>query len=674
MSITPTLRICLIIVCFSLVFNSSFQKVAAAEVTPTHFTVILHQLRGPECCERGNVKWFKRDLESLENNELVGNFAIRYDALQSESYIELIKKDAKNEYGALLEVTPQLAQHADVTYKSDPARWYEAQNVFLIGYTQEERKKIIDTYMAFYEKQMGVLPKFSSAWMIDAWSLAYLKEKYGIVAHQITREQFGTDSYTLYGGPVHYPYYPSSNWALIPDNTNTKMPLMMRQTIMDPVFVYGDKTDSYTSQPNDYFIRDDTTEYFKHLFFQAHAQNNPYTFALIGLENTMSESIQAEYEDQLRVVGTWQKNDASNRAVTISAFETWLRQQTNELTSYAGAAQKDANEKAWWINTPTYRARVRLSAGELSITDLRLYHKDFKDPYISTPAKSFGWWVVPFVLDGSRYFEGSTGGSIIKNDFVKNRPAEVGAPIKIILSKNVNTVELVNTENGKLIKSGTTNIVLFTPKDIQFTDTISLTTLTNLPPPLIQLKWTTSDEQDSWGFTLQEKTLLPFVNSTDLDAARNEYKPFLFPEKQFDTLHVANTSLYINNNRSIAGRNPVRLVLFPKNEKGEAILLPSYPQVTAEPHVEEIEFHEQHQNNGMIFIDFLNAKPMKTHVTVTHGDFSDDLTIYFAPNCKEQKLHCILHPRQAWWYLRTYLDDRARAKEEQRQKEEAFVD
>jgi hypothetical protein len=50
----------------------------------------------------------------------------------------------------------------------------------------------------------------------------------------------GVDSYTLYGGPVHYPYYPSQNWALVPAaQNNENMPIIVRQTITDPVYNYG---------------------------------------------------------------------------------------------------------------------------------------------------------------------------------------------------------------------------------------------------------------------------------------------------------------------------------------------------------------------------------------------------------------------------------------------------
>ena len=87
----------------------------------------------------------------------------------------------------------------------------------MIGYQPDDRKKLIDTYMTAFQNAFGYYPATSVSWMIDPLSLAYLQQKYGVSVQEITREQWGTDSYTIYGGPPHYPYKPSQNWAIVPD-------------------------------------------------------------------------------------------------------------------------------------------------------------------------------------------------------------------------------------------------------------------------------------------------------------------------------------------------------------------------------------------------------------------------------------------------------------------------
>lgn len=658
---------------FVTVFNSPAD--AIGDVSQNHFTIILNQVRGSECCGVGSLDNLKFQQAGLKKLNLIGNFALRYDVLTDSSFMSVVESDEQSEYGALLEITPELAKKAGAVYKSDVSKWYEAQNAFLIGYSQPDRKKIIDTYMGEFKEQLGFYPKFSSAWMIDAWSLAYLKQNYGISTHQLTREQFGTDSYTLYGGPVHYPYYPSKNWALIPDSSSETMPLIIRQTISDPVYVYGDKTDSYTSQPNDYFLRNDTTEYFKHLFTQAHTQVGSYTFALVGLENSMSEPMQTEFMKQLDFIYSWQNMSSNNKVVSVSDFELWRRSQVGaKMSIYHGVSSKDEAEQAWWINTSKYRARVRLSSGNLSITDLRIYDKNFRDPYYESEAKSLGWWVVPFVLDGSRYFEGSSDGTIIKNDNLKNRPVGVGNPIGINLDKDVEGLVVEETEYGKLFKTDNKQLVLFGDDQIKLFAQPNLESLNQLPKPLVDLGWTAEDGKNSWGFNFKDFVLKPFVSISNLDLVRNSFKSMLFPEKQLETFDAEKSSLYVNNDYAQVGRNPVRLVLFPKNAQGTGILLPKYPQIMSSKEVKDISVHEQHQNNGMIFIDLSNDKPLETTVTVKYEDFEKKLQVYFSPNCKNEKLYCLLHPKQFWWYLKTYLGDKTRAEEEIKQKTELFVD
>jgi len=187
--------------------------------------LIINQVRGNECCDEGNENALVQQIDSIKRNNLKGNFALRYDVLSNPAYTKILKNlkgeqvdDGEQfELGAFLEITPKLAQDASVLYKGDSDNWYKAQNVYTVGYEFEDRKKIIDKYMENFLLVFGYYPKFSTAWIMDTNSVNYMNEKYGIYVHQITREQWGTDSYTLIGGPPHYPYPPSSDWLFVPD-------------------------------------------------------------------------------------------------------------------------------------------------------------------------------------------------------------------------------------------------------------------------------------------------------------------------------------------------------------------------------------------------------------------------------------------------------------------------
>lgn len=644
--------------------------------TEKHFTVILNQVRANECCNPGNSDNFKKQLDFLSNLDLSAHFALRYDTLSNQEFIDLVKNYPQFEYGALLEIIPSLTKQADVIYKSDLSQWHEAQNVFLIGYKQAERKKIIDSYMDKFKTTLGYYPNFSVAWMIDSWSLAYLKKEYGINVHQITREQFATDSYTLYGGPMNYPYWPSNNWVLIPQEKNFSQPLIIRQTIMDPVFNYGDQTNSYTSQPNDYAIRNDTIKYFEHLFNQAHDQLNQYTFTTIGIENSMNPEYQKEFFNQLKLVKKWQNK--INIITTLSSFEEWLKNNMEEKISiYQGTSSQDLKEKAWWINTFQYRARLRLSQGELSLTDLRLYSQEFHDPYLNKTSNKFGWWIVPFVLDASRFYSSQQNYLKVYNDTLKNRPDYFGHPSRIVLAKEITNLSVIRQDQQIIFKTKESEIAKFKTDNI-FLKNLQKNSLINSPESLNNLIWFDKENNKSWGFSQKEEDsfikLTPFTEKTNLDQERKDYPQLLFPEFTQNILNIQKSYLHLNNTYAVAKRNPVRLVFFPKDLNSQTVILNAPPKVTTNKKISNIKIYQQHDSDGMLFIDLENDDPIKIEVNFTYQDFTKDLTVYFSPNCTKKIVYCLTHPQHSFWYLRSIVADRLRVANEEKYKKALFIE
>lgn len=664
---------------FSIIFTTFLflpTSVLAEENNQNHFTLIINQVRGTSCCDKGSLEHFNNQAKKLKELSLNGNFSLRYDALKDQKFIETANKYPEHEIGGLLEIIPSLASDAGVEYLGSETKWHEANHVFLIGYTQEQRKKLIDTYMSQFKQKFNRYPTFTNAWMIDAWSLKYLKSEYGVLAHEITREQYGTDSYTLYGGPVHYPYWPSVSWALMPDNTTKDiMPLILRQTITDPVFIYGDNSDSYTSQPNDYFIRADTTDYFKHLFQQAHLQpNNSYTFALIGLENSMPENVQTEYMKQLEFLAQWQ--NSMNQVLTVTDFQSRYRSVYENTQIYEGVAQKDTTEKAWWINTPSYRARIRLSNNTLFISDLRIFDPSIKDPYYDRKSTSFGWWITPFVLDGSRFFYEDTQNlnTLIRNDYLKERKAQYLSPTRIELPTDQN-VQVKALDNGISFLNGDNTIASFNENNFYIDPSSKLKLDSEITKNIFNsLQWKENDQDDSWGFNQKNNIYTPFININSINSQREKHPQLLFPELKNSSIDSTKTSLLVNNAYAIASRNPVRLILFPVDDKNNPVVLFDQPSVQTEKNVDKVSLYHPHGSNGMIFIDVENSGPDSNTVTIKLKDFQSSTNIYFAPNCKKEILYCITHPKQTWWFLRSLIEDRLRSQKEKESKEEKFVD
>lgn len=633
-------------------------------------TLIVNQVRGTECCSVGNLPSLNKQLQTLNRLDLPATFALRYDVLTDPKFLAVLRAYEGRQsidLGGFLEITPQLAENAGVKYLGDENNWYEAQFAYLIGYTQEERGKLIDTYMQTFENAFGELPTSTTAWMIDAWSLDYLSSKYGVRIHQITREQMGVDSYTLYGGPAHYPYFPSRNWALIPAlQRDAALPLIVRQTITDPVNNYGDDSSAFTSQPNDYARRQADFSYFQHLFLQAHSQAPVQdTFALIGLENSMPDDIQDEYVKQLEFVKQWRDADKSNRQVyNASDFADSFGErhpQNPSISVYYGQDQQQTAEKAWWITTPHYRIRLRLSDKELFISDWRIYDANFTDPYLEKVAKKLGWWIVPFFVDGSRYAlnDGSLNFAHLQTD---NLSKEKLAPTRIVLHQKVSAdalqVEITEEEvrvllDGQPLASFRTDEIMLAKNRQEMIDNPLL-------EKIQQDKLWTIEKQSQ---TENSETLKIKIkdDSQPLEQARLKHYPLLFPELSEHPLDPQQSYLHKNNRFAIAKRNPVRLVLFPRDQYGYPINLDKSPTIEVQPKVGQISVQKQSGQNGMLFIDLNHDQPQQFKVKISQDGWQETLNVYFAPDCKANFSTCLKHPIQGWWYINTILHDKWRA-------------
>lgn len=101
-----------------------------------------------------------------------------------------------------------------------PLPWdWHADVGFATGYTPEERRKLVDVYMEKFKEVFGKYPTAIGSWFIDAYTLGYMYDKYGIVASCNCKDQIGTDGYTLWGGYWNQAYYPSRVNAYMPAQT-----------------------------------------------------------------------------------------------------------------------------------------------------------------------------------------------------------------------------------------------------------------------------------------------------------------------------------------------------------------------------------------------------------------------------------------------------------------------
>ena len=152
-----------------------------------------------------------RQVQLVKQARLPATFALQYDALTDTNYQKLFKEQLPGhcEIAAWWEIPRALAERAGLAWRGQH-EWDPAANVgFSPGYTPEERRKLVDAYMADFKAIFGCYPKTVGSWYIDEVTLAYMAQKYGIVASCNCKDQIGTDGYTLWGGYWNQAYYPS---------------------------------------------------------------------------------------------------------------------------------------------------------------------------------------------------------------------------------------------------------------------------------------------------------------------------------------------------------------------------------------------------------------------------------------------------------------------------------
>ena len=173
----------------------------------------------------------RNEAEALRQYDFRGTWLLQYDALIDPLYQPLMREEMARgcEVGGWWEITQPHVEAAGLRWRGRfPWDWH-ADKGFSVGYTQQERELLVDVYMQKFREVFGQLPQSIGSWFIDAHSLAYMREKYGIEGCCICKDQIGTDGYTLWGGYWAGAYYPS--------RVNAYMPAQSRSGQIDlPVF------------------------------------------------------------------------------------------------------------------------------------------------------------------------------------------------------------------------------------------------------------------------------------------------------------------------------------------------------------------------------------------------------------------------------------------------------
>lgn len=340
-------------------------------------------------------------------------FLFQYDALINPQYQDLMKKELPSncELGAWWEITQPHVEAAGIKWRGEHSWVSHANIAFTTGYSPEERERLVDVYMSKFNEIYGYYPKSVGSWFIDSYTLAYLYEKYGIVASCNCKDQIGTDGYTLWGGYWNQAYYPSRTNAYMPAQTEgAQIPVpVFRMLGSDPIYQYdtglGGRRQGVISLEPVYKESGMNKEWVE--YFLESIVNQPclaFNYAQAGQENSFTWSgMQKGLEMQFPVFDSL-RNAGKIRIETLQTSGKWFREQFKYTPPTAVTTLTDIrNEgrKGVWFNSRYYRTNLLWEGKSFRFRDIHLFNEKFESVYYKTAGEGnqFFYFALP-VVDG----------------------------------------------------------------------------------------------------------------------------------------------------------------------------------------------------------------------------------------------------------------------------------
>jgi hypothetical protein len=323
----------------------------------------------------------------MKQANLPATFALQYDALMDTNYQQLFKEQLPTncEIAAWWEIPQELAEKAGLKWRGDH-EWDPQANVgFSPGYTPGERRKLVDIYMADFKAIFGYYPKTVGSWYIDEVTLAYMAERYGIIASCNCKDQIGTDFYTLWGGYWNQAYYPSRLNAYMPAQTKAgqiDVPIF-RMLGSDPIYQHGTTPDMFTLEPV-YPNAGGSSDWVN--WFMNNLIREPslaFAYTQVGQENSFGWNAmkQGLTEQVALLVKLAQAGDV--RVETLAQSGQWFRQHYSVTPPTAVVALDDwkhQNRKTVWYDSRFYRLNVLWQDGTFFIRDFHYFDQNLVSP------------------------------------------------------------------------------------------------------------------------------------------------------------------------------------------------------------------------------------------------------------------------------------------------------
>ncbi len=416
-----TLVITVIIVCSllaSLTVNAG--RAAANESSPRIVNIInfirLLEPRSEKITEEVLYNTVVSQIEIMQEYGLKGTFLLQYDALMDARYQKLLKALPKDsfEIGVWWEIPQPLVEDTGYTWRGRyPWDWH-ANVGFATGYTPVEREKLVDTCMAAFKNIFGYYPVSVGSWFIDAHTLNYMAERYGIIASCNCKDQIGTDGYTMWGGYWNQGFYPSKKNAYMPaQNAESQIPVpIFRMLGSDPIHQYdaglgGNRQHVVSLEP--VYEGGGGSERWCRWYFDSFINGAAmaYGYVQAGQENSFTwDGMKQGFEIQVPMIADMLK-DGKVAVQTLAETGKWFADKYPVTPPTSVTVLNDhasSDRKTVWFNSRFYRANILWDKGTMRFRDIHLFDETMASDYLTKKGTSTQcrYETLPFV-DGFRW-------------------------------------------------------------------------------------------------------------------------------------------------------------------------------------------------------------------------------------------------------------------------------
>ncbi len=370
-----------------------------AEAESPNIVNIINFIRGVEPRTPTDlIEPVQKQLELAERHKLPTTWLVQYDALIDPKFTNLLKEKMgpDDEVGAWLEIVQPQVEAAGLVWRGRfPWDWHV--NVgFTQGYPIEDRKKLLDVYMAKFKEVFGEYPKSAGCWMIDAPTLNHLHDRYGIEAACNCKDQSGTDGYTLWGGYWNQAYYPSRLNAYMPAQTPERqlnVPVF-RMLGSDPVHQYHQGIGTtwqgvVTLEPVYRHAGGDPS--WVDWFFDVNFNKPSLAFSYMqaGQENSFGwPAMAAGLTDQYAKLAAL-RNQGKIRVETLRTSGAWFRKNFDKTPATSVVALEDSADdpkRSIWYESRFYRVNFYWEGDRWRIRDLHLFNENYAERYLENRA------------------------------------------------------------------------------------------------------------------------------------------------------------------------------------------------------------------------------------------------------------------------------------------------